>query len=150
MTKQKKKIKKKTTSTTVKKLKKSSNVEKIKNIQSSNKKTVAKPIKTFPKEFPFWARFKLNKNRTTLIIDEELVLNKKSNKLEDCFVYREATHTKKNKEYEEIYPNPDTSDEKPMYLKRPRKHPKRLFSPHNKELKMPEDLRSHYEKNNKK
>lgn len=34
--------------------------------------------------------------------------------------------------------------------KRPRKHPKKLFSPHNKVLKMPEDLRSHYEKNNKK
>ena len=38
--------------------------------------------KVFPKEFPFWARFKKNKNRTTLVIDEEIVLNKKTkNKL---------------------------------------------------------------------
>ena len=34
----------------------------------------------FPKEFPFWARLKISKNRTTLIIDEEIVINKKSKK----------------------------------------------------------------------
>ena len=148
MTKQKKQIKKKTTNTAVTKLKKSSNIEKIKNIQSNNKKTIAKPIKTFPKEFPFWARFKLNKKRTTLVIDEEFVINKKTNKLEDSFVHREATH-KEKKDYEEIYPNPDINDNEPMYLKRPRKHPKRMFEVHNKQLNIPDFLKEKYDKNNK-
>ena len=27
--------------------------------------------KEFPKKFPFWARMKINKHRTSLVIDEE-------------------------------------------------------------------------------
>ena len=47
--------------------------------------------KEFPNEFPFWARMKINKHRTSLVIDEEMVINKKTKKLEDGFVHREAT-----------------------------------------------------------
>lgn len=103
----------------------------------------------FPKRFPFWARLKISKNRTTLVIDEEPVVNKKTKKKEDGFVHREATHSKR-KDYEEIMPNPDKEDPDPMYLKRPRKHPKRMFAPHNKHLDMPEWLKERYEKNNAK
>lgn len=103
----------------------------------------------FPDKFPFWARFKKNKNRTTLVIDEEFVLNAKTQKKEDMFVHRESTHTYK-KEFEEIIPNPDKSDKKPMYLKRPTKKPKRLFEPHNKKLNMPKHLKDKYDKNNRK
>ena len=102
---------------------------------SKNKK------KEFPKEFPFWARFKPNKKRTTLVIDEELVLNKKNNKLEEDFVHREATHSYR-KDYEEIFPNPDKDDSEPMFLKRPTKKPKRMFEPHNKNLFMPKSLKA--------
>lgn len=35
-----------------------------------------------------------------------------------------------------------------MYLKSPRKLPVSMFSPHNKDLSMPEDLRQRYDKNN--
>lgn len=103
----------------------------------------------FPEEFPFWARFKPNKNRTTLVIDEELNDNEKIQ-----FVHREAIHcTEDNKyvlsgDYEKVYPNPDTTDKEPMYLKRPHKHPIRKFGPHNKNLSMPENLRQRYDKNN--
>ena len=114
-------------------------------------KTPPKPAtkKTFPEKFPFWARLKISKDRTTLVIDEKDVINKKTKKLESGFVHRESTHTKK-KDYEEINPNPDKSDPNPMYLKRPEELPKRLFKPHNKELDMPEHLQKRYEKNNKK
>lgn len=105
--------------------------------------------KEFPKTFPFWARFKKNKNRTTLVIDEELAMNKKSEKEEEVFVHREATHSYR-KDFEEITPNPDASDKKPMFLKRPRKKPKRLFEPHNKKLNLPKFLVDRYNKNNKK
>lgn len=104
----------------------------------------------FPDKFPFWARLKIAKNRTTLVIDEEPVIDKKSKKLVDGFVHREATHPDKPGDYEEIYPNPDKDDAAPMYLKRPRKLPQRLFKPHNKNLDMPEDLRKRYEGNNDK
>lgn len=103
----------------------------------------------FPKEFPFWARLKIGKKRTTLVIDEELVKNKQTQKFEEGFVHREATHSYK-KEFEKIFPNPDISDKKAMYLKRPRKHPKRLFEVHNKKLNMPKHLKERYDKNNKK
>ncbi len=105
--------------------------------------------KEFPKEFPFWARFKPNKNRTTLVIDEERVFNEKIKKNEDMYVHREATHSYKS-EFEKIFPNPDNSDKKPMYLKRPTKKPKRMFAPHNKNLNMPIYLKDKYSKNNKK
>jgi len=113
------------------------------------KKKCNKSKKVFPKEFPFWARFKKNKNRTTLVIDEEDVFDKLSNKKEYGYVHREATHSGK-KEYEEIIPNPDRTDNKPMYLKRPHKHSKRYFAPHNKKLDMPKELKERYSKNNKK
>ena len=104
--------------------------------------------KEFPNKFPFWARLKIGKNRTTLVIDETLIENKKTRAVEDGFVHREATHTN-GKNLEEVSPNPDKDDARPMYLKRPRKLPKILFKPHNKDLAMPESLRNRYEKNNK-
>lgn len=117
-------------------------------------KTSVTSKKEFPDKFPFWARFKPNKNRTTLVIDEEQIKRKNSDMVDDCFVHREAIHCgDDNKyvlsgDYEKVYPNPDTSDNSPMYLKRPHKHPKRMFAPHNKNLTMPDYLRQRYEKNN--
>ena len=105
--------------------------------------------KEFPKEFPFWARLKISKNRTTLVIDEDKAYNKKTKKYEDGFVDREATHSYR-KDYEEIKPNPDRTDNRPMYLRRPSKKPKRMFEPHNKDLTMPKYLKDRYSKNNKK
>lgn len=110
--------------------------------------------KQFPKKFPFWARLKIGKNRTTLVIDEEIVRNKKNNEMVPGFVHREAIHPHGDgsnvKGYEEIKPNPDKTDKKPMYLKSPAKLPKTLFKPHNKDLAMPEHLKEKYEKNNQK
>ena len=120
--------------------------------KKTTKKVVTKEKnkKEFPKEFPFWARMRISKNRTTLVIDEDKVKNKKTRKEEEGFVHREAT-SKKHKGFEEIIPNPDKSKRpEPMYLKRPRKLPKRLFEPHNKKLEMPDNLRERYSKNNNK
>jgi len=103
--------------------------------------------KEFPNEFPFWARLKVGKKRTTLVIDKEKVINKQTKKLEDGFVNREATHTFR-KDFEKIFPNPDPQDKEPMYLRRPTKKPKRLFEPHNKNLRMPKHLKDKYNKNN--
>lgn len=109
-----------------------------------------KKKETFPNKFPFWARLKISKNRTTLVIDEDKnVFNKQTKKYEDGFIHRESIHTQK-KDYEEIKPNPDKDDRRPMYLKRPRKLPKQFFKPHNKELIMPKHLIDRYDKNNKK
>lgn len=108
-------------------------------------KKTSKVKKEFPSKFPFWARLKISKQRTTLVIDEEPVINKKTKKEEDGFVHREATHTKKD-DYEEIKPNPDRTDSEPMYLKRPRKLPKRMFEPHNKNMDIPDDLKKRYSK----
>lgn len=99
--------------------------------------------------FPFWARMKISKNRTTLVIDDEPTYNNKSGKFSNNFVHRESTHSYR-KDYEEIKPNPDINDSKPMYLKRPTKMNQRLFNPHNKDLSMPEHLKQRYKKNNKK
>ena len=110
----------------------------------------------FPRLFPFWARFKPNKGRTTLIIDEVQVGRNNSDQVDDYFVHREAIHCLEDNryvlsgDYEKIDPNPDRDDPRPMYLKRPHKHPKRVFEPHNKNLTMPEDLRQRYDKNNHK
>lgn len=101
----------------------------------------------FPSEFPFWARLKISKNRTTLVIDEAPARNKKTNRMEDGFVHREAT-SRKHDGLEEIKPNPDRTKAEPMYLKRPKKTPKRLFKPHNKTLDMPLTLKERYDKNN--
>ena len=115
------------------------------------RKNVAKKNKVFPDRFPFWARLKIAKERTTLVIDEDLAKDKsKGGKLVEGYVHREATHENKRGDNEEVYPNPDKSDSKPMYLKRPKKTPKRLFEPHNKNLSMPEHLRRRYDKNNRK
>ena len=83
-----------------------------------------------------------------MVIDEEKVINKRTKKLEDGFVDREATHSWR-KDYEKTFPNPDESDKDPMYLKRPSKKPKRLFEPHNKKLVMPKYLKDRYKNNNK-
>ncbi|MDE7164062.1 MAG: hypothetical protein K2O04_01375, partial [Clostridiales bacterium] len=104
----------------------------------------------FPDKFPFWARLKISKNRTTLVIDEDMAVDKKTNKPVDGFVHREAT-SEYHKGFEEIQPNPDKDKRPdPMYLKSPRKLPKYLFNPHNKQLDMPEHLRERYDKNNHK
>ena len=103
----------------------------------------------FPKKFPFWARLKIGKNRTTLVIDEEAVEHKRKKRLVPGFVHREATHTAK-KDFLEIKPNPDKSDKKPMYLRRPSKLPQELFAMHNKKLDMPDFIKEKYQKNNKK
>ena len=105
--------------------------------------------KEMPTTFPFWARMKMDKRRTTLVIDEEEGYNKKTKKNEDLYVHREATHTAK-KDYERVIPNPDRQDSRPMFLKRPRKLPKRMFESHNKNLDMPKHLQERYDKNNRK
>ncbi len=116
----------------------------------ASKSSIAKKTekRSFPNKFPFWARLKISKNRTTLVIDEAQAYNKKLKKDEDGFVHREAIHTKR-KSYEEIKPNPDKNDPEPMYLKPPRKLPKRMFRPHEKDLDMPKHLQERYETNNK-
>ncbi len=104
----------------------------------------------FPSEFPFWARLKISKNRTTLVIDEDKKYNTKYKKVVDVFVHREAT-SQYHKGFEEILPNPDKDKRpNPMYLKSPRKLPKNMIKPHNKNLEMPQFLKDKYSKNNKK
>ncbi len=105
-------------------------------------------IKAMPDKFPFWARLKIEKHRTTLVIDKTKIEDKKKKQIVEGYVHREATHTYK-KDYEKISPNPDKTDNRDMYLKRPSKHPKRLFKAHNKQLKMPSHLKEKYSKNNK-
>ena len=118
--------------------------------QNKKKARVIKKKKvTFPKKFPFWARLKIEKNRTTLVIDEAPVENRRTKKIEDGYVHREAT-SKFKKGREEINPNPDKDNAGPMYLKRATKTPKQYFKVHNKNLDMPKHLRDRYEKNNKK
>ncbi len=98
--------------------------------------------------FPFWARLKIGKKRPTLVIDETKKTFKKTGKEEDCFVHREVTHSN-NKNNEKIEPNPDKNDPEPMYLKRPRALPKRLFAKNTKKLSIPKHLVDKYSKNNK-
>ena len=113
------------------------------------RRIVDKQRRKFPLEFPFWARMKISKNRTTLVIDDEPTYNKKSKKISNNFVHREATHSYR-KDYEVISPNPNKDDKRPMYLKRPTKMNQRLFSPHNRNLLVPEHLQKRYSKNNEK
>ena len=125
----------------------------VKNISYGQTNKTDKMV--FPNEFPFWARLKISKNRTTLVIDEEKeVYNKQKKRKEEGFVHREAIHPNEDgsnvKRYEKIDPNPDRTDNKPMYLKNPSKLPKVLFKPHNKDLDMPVHLRERYNKNNHK
>lgn len=98
----------------------------------------------FPKKFPFWARLRISKKRTALVIDEE-----KDEKDKIQFVHRETT-SQYHKGLEEISPNPDKDKDGSMYLKRAEKKPIKLFEPHNKNLDMPEELRQRYDKNNHK
>lgn len=102
-----------------------------------------------PTKYPFWARIKLSKHRTTLVIDDAPAYDKQKKETVPGYVHREATHTK-SKNTEEINPNPDRDDPEPMQLKRPKKHPQRLFEPHNKDLDMPQELIERYDKNNHK
>ena len=113
------------------------------------RRVVDQQRKKFPMEFPFWARMKISKNRTTLIIDDEPKYNKNSKKFSNNFVHREATHTYK-KDYEEIIPNPNPDDLRSMYLKRPSKMDQKMFKPHNKQMNIPQHLKERYRKNNKK
>lgn len=115
--------------------------------ESKTPPTAKSTERKFPDKFPFWARFRLSKNRTTLIINEAPAYDTKRHKEVDGFVHREATHTQGHGE--PVIPNPDKTDPTPMYLRSPRVHPKYLFIPHNKDLTMPEDLRRRYEKDNK-
>ena len=111
---------------------------------------MSKKKNEFPNEFPFWGRLKISKNRTTLVIDEEMAYNKKKKKILDSYVHRETT-SQYHKGFEEILPNPDKDKRpNPMYLKSPRKIPKELIKPHNKNLEMPQNLKDRYSKNNKK
>ena len=98
-----------------------------------------------PDKFPFWARLKIDKKRTTLVIDEGEAFDKKTQKKVPGYIHREATHTEK-KDYEKLDPNPDKTDKRPMYLKRPKATPKKLFKPHNKKLEMPKSLIDRYKK----
>lgn len=92
---------------------------------------------------------KISKNRTTLVIDEEKIIDKKKKKEVDGFVHREATG-QEHKRFERVTPNPDKDKDGDMFLKPPRKIAKALIAPHNKDLDMPEHLRARYDKNNKK
>lgn len=118
---------------------------------SQQTKVDVKPIgrERFPKTFPFWARLKIEKHRPTLVIDEEIAVDKKTKKSEEHFVHREVTHTSKSN-FDEVTPNPDTSDSDPMYLRRPTKLPVRLFDPFDKDWEIPEYLLEQYNKNNHK
>ncbi|MDY6367713.1 MAG: hypothetical protein SPL13_04285 [Clostridia bacterium] len=103
----------------------------------------------FPDKFPFWGRLKIEKNRPTLVIDEDIVIDKKSQKEVEGFVHREVLH-KQVKGQKGIMPNPDKTDPNPMYLQKPRKLPKRLIKPLDIEFDMPKELKEMYEKNNNK
>lgn len=108
----------------------------------------------FPSIFPFWARIKIGKRRTTLVIDKDKAYNKQKKRYVDGYVHREAIHLDdddpRTKSFEKVLPNPDRSDSRPMYLKKATKLPQFMFIPHNKQLDMPEHLRLRYSKNNKK
>ena len=127
-----------------------------KSVKSNNKKNNSnKANKTINnkfedvRQFPFWAKLKIEKHRPTLVIDETKKASKRSGKEEDCFVHREVTHTS-NKNNEKIEPNPNRNDSRPMYLKRPRVLPKRLFTKYEKKMSVPQYLVDRYKKNNNK
>ena len=79
------KEKKKKTNNVIKKCYLSPTYEKT-NVENSNEYR-----KRFPEKFPFWARLKINKNRTTLVIDSTEVLDRKNN-IVPGFVHRESIH----------------------------------------------------------
>ncbi len=142
----KKEVKKKKSSVTTNKSSKRTVV--VKNSNDKEKGANIDKVVIFPKKVPFWARLKIGGKHPSLIIDREMIVDRRNKKLVPGFVYRESTHSKDLGE-EEIKPNPDKSDDSPMYLKGPEKKPQRLFKPMNKKLRMPKDLRERYQKNNK-
>ena len=103
----------------------------------------------FPNEYPFWARLKIDKRRSTLVIDRDMAMDKKKKKLVPGFVHREVTSQYK-KDREKIEPNPDPKKTEPMYLKGPKKTPKNLIKHHDGNFNMPDELKERYSKNNKK
>lgn len=117
--------------------------------QGRGKETDVVEVEIKTQRFPFWAKLKIGGKHPTLVIDEDMARDKVKNTVVPGFVHRESTHSRKSGE-EEIFPNPDPTDPKPMYLKRPDKKPKRLFVPIDRPMKMPEHLQKRYEKNNNK
>ena len=114
------------------------------------KETGVIEVEVRTQRFPFWAKLKIGGKHPTLVIDEDMARDKqRKNKLVPGFVHREATHSEELAS-ETIFPNPDTTDPAPMYLKRPDKKPKRFFAPMDKEWSIPEHLQKRYEKNNNK
>lgn len=123
--------------------------KKVINVEpNDDEKTEDFSLTTSHPRFPFWARLKIGKRRTTLVIDEEVRFNNHVKKEEDGFVHREAQHPYK-KGALKLDPNPDATDPYPMYLKSPSWLPKYLFMPHNKMLDIPKELIDKYDKNNK-
>ena len=116
---------------------------------TERKETGVIEVEVRTQRFPFWAKLKIGGKHPTLVIDEDMARDKVKNTIVPGFVHRESTHSKKSGG-EEIFPNPDPTDPKPMYLKRPDKKPKRLFVPIDRPMKMPEHLQKRYEKNNNK
>ena len=57
---------------------------------SAIKKEISKRMIS-QQSFCFWVRLKISKNRTTLIIGQDTVKNKKTNKIVAGFAHREAT-----------------------------------------------------------
>ena len=117
--------------------------------QGREKETDVVEVEIKTQRFPFWAKLKMGGKHPTLVIDEAEAMDKSKQRLVPGFVHREVTHTK-NKNHEEIIPNPDPTDPDPMYLKRPDKKPKRLFTALGKNWEIPQHLQQRYEKNNNK
>ena len=65
-------------SKSLKKQQKSVEVKKIPKCESAPiaEKKASMDLNKFPTEFPFWARLRISKNRTTLVIDEEKKIDK--------------------------------------------------------------------------
>ena len=61
---------------------------KAKQKPSPNVEPAVNGKREFSKKFPFWARLRISKNRTTLVIDEEQGIDKKTKKEADLFVHR--------------------------------------------------------------
>lgn len=70
---------------------------KAKQKPSPNVEPAVNGKKDFPKKFPFWARLKIYKNRTTLVIDEGPALDKQKKEMVDGYVHREATPHKRSR-----------------------------------------------------
>lgn len=116
---------------------------------TERKETGVVEVEVRTQRFPFWAKLKIAKRRPTLVIDEDMVMDKQKKRFVPGFVHRETTHSEELAT-ETIFPNPDPTDSEPMHLKSPRKLPKRFFAPIDRQMTMPEHLQKRYEKNNNK